>query len=418
MKLKTIKSKTGNVEYNEMISRTIELIKSEFELNLRFYHLFFLCWKNNSMWFLYLNTVIVVSIELKSKPVLETIELDEIYTIKLLKKYPRTKEDIEFKTVLNRSGVHWFKPEIFLDWIDEPSQITENIDNPYYEIISYLKEYNKNIFSTGRYLFYPKADGDSNFILNLYAFDKKNKTEMKLYVPDKCVDTGGKWEFIPPESVYDVVIDDLGNNLSDYQKLQCKKVFLEFANQENEYFKVKNYWVLELLKLTIQPVDILHEWSYHRCFSKPNLFGYIWVFDFPEKDEKPSFFITDSPYLGETTKVATINFKSPTYAMKKIFKRGNVKRKSWKLNKQEIKELMEFFNKPSERAEDYGSGQFYDGYKKYVKTNWQQLIFEYNHNTAAWGWGEKGFDELPCSEPSDIEQLPFELPTPDYTELL
>ena len=55
--------------------------------------------------------------------------------------------------------------------------------------------------------------------------------------------------------------------------------------------------------------------------------------------------------------------------MKKIFKRGNVKRKSWKLNEQEIKELMEFFNKPSERAEEYDSGKLFNAYKQYVKTN-------------------------------------------------
>ena len=48
---------------------------------------------------------------------------------------------------------------------------------------------------------------------------------------------------------------------------------------------------------------------------------------------------------------------------------------------------------------------------EYVKTNWQQLIFEYNYNTAGWdidepsGWG-------------NIEVLPFDLPIPDYMKLL
>ena len=61
MKLKTIKSKIGNMEYNELISKTIELIKAEFELNLRYHNLFFLCWYNSAMVFLYQNTVIIAS---------------------------------------------------------------------------------------------------------------------------------------------------------------------------------------------------------------------------------------------------------------------------------------------------------------------------------------------------------------------
>lgn len=61
------------------------------------------------------------------------------------------------------------------------------------------------------------------------------------------------------------------------------------------------------------------------------------------------------------------------------------------LDEQTIKELIEFLNAPSKRTES----DFYTGYRKYVKTNWQQLIFEYNHNTAGWGWGENGFNTPP-----------------------
>ena len=90
-----------------------------------------------------------------------------------------------------------------------------------------------------------------------------------------------------------------------------------------------------------------------------------------------------------------------------------VKAKGWKLNKKEIKELMEFLQSPSNGMNDYGSGKFYDGYKKYVKTNWQQLIFEYNHNTAYWDIGE----QINGKVEGKIEQLPFDLPMPDYTKL-
>ena len=82
---------------------------------------------------------------------------------------------------------------------------------------------------------------------------------------------------------------------------------------------------------------------------------------------------------------------------------------------------MYFLNSPSDRVDDYGSGQLYDAYKKYVKTNWQQLIFEYNHNTAGWGWGDSEFDIPPEKDTdrfTEIEALPFALPLPDYTELL
>ena len=79
---------------------------------------------------------------------------------------------------------------------------------------------------------------------------------------------------------------------------------------------------------------------------------------------------------------------------------------------------MYFLNSPSDRADEYGSGQLHEAYKKYVKTNWQQLIFEYNHNTAGWGWDDEGFEVQPSCKSNGIEQLPFDLPLPDYTELL
>lgn len=83
--------------------------------------------------------------------------------------------------------------------------------------------------------------------------------------------------------------------------------------------------------------------------------------------------------------------------------------------------MTEFLNAPSERAERTScDGTYYEAYKKYVKTNWQQLIFEYNHNSAGWGWGENEFDISPEKESdrlSDAPALPFDLPVPDYTKL-
>ena len=45
-----------------------------------------------------------------------------------------------------------------------------------------------------------------------------------------------------------------------------KKAFIKLANEQNEYFNVKNFWVMEIAKLAVQPVKVLHEWSMHRCF--------------------------------------------------------------------------------------------------------------------------------------------------------
>jgi len=90
----------------------------------------------------------------------------------------------------------------------------------------------------------------------------------------------------------------------------------------------------------------------------------------------------------------------------------------------ESSQIIKNFNvkkSPSDRADDYGSGQLYDAYKKYVETNWQQLIFEYNHNTAGWCLGDSEFDIPPEKDTdrfTEIEALPFDLQMPDYTKLV
>ena len=351
-----------------------------------------------------------------SEPVLETMELYELHEITLLNEYPKTADDIKMNTIISAKDFDkdTFIQDIFIPWIDEPCDLNYEIDNPYYEVIKYLNSYTKETFRTDRYLFYPKSDSDLSFVTNIYAYDLKNQTEMKLYIPYKWNDEEQK--AIPPQNLYDVTADDFGKNISNYQKRQCKKAFLELANEGNEFFGVKNYWVMELVKQTIQPVLVLHEWSSHRCFTNPKLFGHIWVYDFPTQDEEPSFFITDEYF----TKVAVLKFKSPEYLIKGMYKREMAKAKGWQLNEQEINELIEFLNSPSDRADEKESGKIYRGYKKYVKTNWQQLIFEYNHNTAGWGWDETNFDippETDTNKIGDIEALPFNLPIPDYTKL-
>lgn len=419
MKLKTIKSKNGNPEYTQFLAKEIALIKKQCNIN-EAETVYFLCHHKWKQIFLINGIIYVanVSCELDKNRhrVISSMSLVELYKIKLYNKYPKTLKDISFEVVILKDPRFTFLPDEFFDWIDTPSEINEAVDFPYYKVIKFLNNYSKDIFRTERYQFYSKWDGDANFITNIYAYDLKNQAEMKLYIPTKSEKIDDKWGFLPPEKVQDIVLDDLSGKLSSYQKLQCKKEFLQLANEINPQYGIKNYWLMELAKLTIAPIDELHEWSIHRVFTS-KYFNNIWVYDHPDIGEEPYFMLISEGF----TKVAVINFKSPTYHIKGIYKRGNTKAKRWELTKKEIKELVNFLNSPSDRVDDYGSGQLYDAYKKYVKTNWQQLIFEYNHNTAGWGWGNSKFDIPPEKDTdrfTEIEALPFALPLPDYTELL
>ena len=416
MKLKTIKSKNGNPEYTQFLAKEIALIKKQCNIN-EAETVYFLCHHKWKQIFL-INGIIYVAnvtceLDKNRHRVISSMNLVELYKIKLYNKYPKTLKDISFEVVILKDPRFTFQPDEFFDWIDMPSEINEAVDLPYYKVIKFLNNYSKDIFRTERYQFYSKWDGDGNFITNIYAYDLKNQAEMKLYIPTKSAKIDGKWEFLSPETAKDVVIDDLSGQLSNYAKLQCKNEFLQLANEINPQYGIKNYWLMELVKLTIQPIDELHEWSIHRVFTG-KYFNNIWVYDHPDIGEEPYFMLISEGF----TKVAVINFKSPTYHIKGIYKQGNTKAKGWELTSKEIKELMYFLNSPSDRADEYGSGQLHEAYKKYVKTNWQQLIFEYNHNTAGWGWGDEGFEVPPSGKPNKIEQLPFDLPIPIYPCLI
>lgn len=105
-----------------------------------------------------------------------------------------------------------------------------------------------------------------------------------------------------------------------------------------------------------------------------------------------------------------MNFKSATYHVKGIYKQGLCKWKGWKLDENYVYELMEFLKAPILDNEFRNKN-----YKKYVKTNWQHLIYEYNYNTA--GWEEQG-NNIPSMEYyHGIEILPLNLPIPDFTKL-
>jgi len=400
MKLKTIKEKQGDTHYTKYVFKALDLIKNKCHIPQTAI-MFFLGYFHFGQVFLCNGKIFVANTSLKytdtREPIVETMVLTELYEIIFDKN--------EIKTII---GDKKLSIATLADWFEQPCDLTYGIDNTYYEVIKYLNSYSKETFKTDRYIFYSKKDNDYNFTTNIYAYDTKNQAEMKLYIPYKW--SKSEHKEVTPTELKDIVIEDLSSKLSVYQQRQCKKAFLKLANEQNLYFKTKNYWVMELVKLAIQPVLVLHEWSCHRCFCKPKLFGDIFVYDFPSVDEEPSFFIANE----HRTKVAVLKFKKPEYLIKGIYKRDMAKAKGWELNQKEIKELLNFLNSPSIGAKYYGSGKFYDGYKKYVKTNWQQLIFEYNHNTAYWNIDEPIVGKVE----GEIEQLLFDLPIPNYKELL
>lgn len=241
----------------------------------------------------------------------------------------------------------------------------------------------------------------------------KTKKEIKLYFPDKhLINAEDEAEYYSSQNTRDIVIDALSTKLSSYEKLKCKKEYLELSKRYCEDLKTTNHYALELLKEVVQPVEHYHEVYVHRIFAgiskenEPKRFTNIWVLDFPKKDEEPSFFLTDHPLFRYTNKIAMINFKNSKYHIKTYFKQGICKYKRWVLDKKYIEDLAEFLNSPANLSENY---------KKrcgnYVKTNWQKLIFEYNDNTA--GWSEDEPQGL-----GNVEILPFDLPMPNYLELL
>lgn len=339
-----------------------------------------------------------------------SVKLTNLRVVTLLKDYPKNEKDIIVKTILSGED---FNIDDFLFWIDAPCDINTAIDVPFYEIIKFLNGYKKNLFQIERYVFYPKKDDDYNFKTSFYAYDKKLKTEIKLYTFDSWADD----KCIPPQKLRDIVVDDLSENLSDYQKRQCKRAFLNFANEINEKFNVENYWVMELIKYALQPYFRLQEWSLHRVFCRQGKFSNLWVYDFPKKNEEPFFLFVDERFR----EVAAFKFRSAEFYAEKIYKKGDVKVKCFEPDREFLKEMTDFLDAPSERAEKTScGGAYYESYKKYVKTNWQQLIFEYNHNSAGWGWGENEFDIPPEQESdrlSNAPALPFDLPLPDYTKL-
>lgn len=408
MKLKNIKENKDNY-LTKYVLHEIKLIKKHFKLpkNSKIYYLGYY---NSREYFLYNNFVFVVAW-------VETLEetLKEFYAINLLKDFPQSENDIEFTVIIDKiknqdSKIYQpYTAKDFLIWINQPCNLTDNVDVPYYKVIKFLKDYKTSDFKQENFNFYIKKSKDWSMTLNIYVKNLKNNQNAKLYFPDKWVDDSENgWQKIAPCNTKDIVLEDLSKNINSYQKTKIKKSYLEFSKIFNEKLQSTNHYVLELLKQAILPIEL------HCGIGFCPVFDNIRVEDFPCINEEPCFFITNTPFLDTTTKIACLNFKSATYHTKGIYKYGNYKRNFWNLDKEYIEKLVVFFNEPINNEVYHFKTK---SYEKYVRTNWQHLIYSYNRNLIDWDWDSDTLPPIGKTE-DGIEFVPFDLPIPDYTKLL
>ena len=118
-------------------------------------------------------------------------------------------------------------------------------------------------------------------------------------------------------------------------------------------------------------------------------------------DKKPYFLLTDGDRgMIDSTKIAAFDFFKPEYKSTGIYVSGSVKRNHWNVDFETLKRLTEFLKKPYDCTKEIM-------YKNKIifnnegKTNWQVLIELYNYNTGY-----------------DYEEIPLDLPVPDYTKLI
>ena len=310
---------------------------------------------NKWNYFLYDNKIIVVDMTYP-----EGIKEDSsIYSITLLCDFPQSVRDVKFE-IIKEGSAKYSLNEFFL-WMSEPCQITEMIDVPYSDVVTFLRNYRINTFKTDRYCFYVKRDKDYSLSFNIYAKDLKLNTDLKIYV-----EMGLPLTTVFPEKIKDIIIDDLSGKLSNYRINQCRNDFMRFIQQECTELQVNNFFALELVKQTIQPVE--QDWGLFisQVFNKNETkFAEIFVDDFPVFDGKPYFVLADS--YQNMTKIAVIDFFKPEYKTTGIYKNRHNKYKFWQLNEKEVNALISFLRLP---------------YKNKKYTNWQYLIHRYNDNTG------------------------------------
>ena len=382
-----------SIAEKRLLKKLLELKK-----NTRLFYLgYFYCYN----FYLYDNTVIISLCDADRDKNgywdLKTLKIVNCYTITFLKEYPKTPDDIDFKTIVENSS-YTYPVTHFLEWIDRPCNLTQNIDQPFYKIITFLQKIHSYQFKSKNYLFYVKQDNDFSWCFNIYAKNLKTKKEMKLYYQDKYKTLeNGFYEKRNPETIKDILVTAVSKDISNYEKLNCRKEYLNLSKHPFTELGVTNHDVLELLKQAIQPVEQYYEFGVCRVFAgNDNKFSNIWIPDLLKQNEEPYFFLTDDPIFKKANKMACINFKTATYHIKGDFKAGNFKYKRWILDEDYIKELVEYLKAPINF--NNASNTIYEK----CATNWQKMIAEFNYNTAGW---------------SGVDEISLDSPLPDYSKL-
>lgn len=349
--------------------------------NARVYYLE--TWQFKS-YFLCGNNLYIATFNYEDQDFLNPI-FESLYSIKLDKNFELTEivADTDKPYTIDNFNI----------WYESPTQVNKFVNVSNKKAIAFLQQYNKCTFKTNRYIFYVKRDKDTTWSFYIYAKDLKTNIDVKIYLDD--------WEDINnnPLKVY---IDTLSNNLSKQQQLNIKKAFITYCNDNCEQLNAPNYYAIEFVKQCIQPIEIHKGWFVRRAFLGDFEFQNIFIDDYLSYDNKPYFFIADGTKINaDITKVAVLDFFTPSYKSTDIYVSGTYKRLHWNLDKETIENLIIFLKQPFDftKTTYYQRGIIFD--VSNIKTNWQWLISEFNENSGV-----------------DTEKLPFNLQMPDYTKLL
>ena len=383
MELKDIK-KFKDKHCTRFILAQIDCLKTICKLNknARVYYLD--TWQLKS-YFLCGNKIYVATFKYEDENYLNpSIEL--LYSIKLDK-------DFELTEIITDTNTQYTIKDFNL-WYESPTQVNELVNVSNKKAIEFLQKYNKNTFKTERYLFYVKRDKDTTWSFYIYVKDLKTNIEAKIYLDN--------WEDINnnPRKIY---VDTFSNNLSKQQQLNIKKAFLTYCNDICEQLNAPNYYAMEFVKQCIQPIEFHKGWFVRPAFIGNFEFQNIFIDDVLSYDKKPYFFIANGTKINaEITKVAVLDFFTPSYKSTNIYVSGTYKRLHWDLDKETITNLIKFLKQPF----DFTKTSMYQkhNYKfenSEIKTNWQWLISEFNENCGI-----------------DTGVLPLDLPMPDYTILV
>ena len=123
---------------------------------------------NRGEYFVSDDKIYIVQFTLNQK---KELALSSLYSVTL-------KEDnaIDFKVIIPET----YTEEEFKIWYNSPCTTTEMVDVANFKAIKFLQNYKKNTFKTENYLFYVKRDKDFTWADNFYAYDIKNKAELKI----------------------------------------------------------------------------------------------------------------------------------------------------------------------------------------------------------------------------------------------